>query len=166
MGVLFDVVRASVSAKDAAIHYGLTVNQFGKARCPWHNDTRPSLSFKGSWCKCFACNNGGSAIDLVAQLFTETPLQAAERINRDFRIGGDKTPIQTPGAVKRAAEREQARRENQVLYNSLVERERYCKTMLESYGPEDAERPEFVSLLRQLGETQDRIELLKLDFSL
>lgn len=86
MGALFDAVREGVTAREAAEMYGLAVDRHGKALCPWHEDRRPSLSFKGQYCKCFACGGGGSAIDLTAQLFGLTPLEAARRLSQDFHL--------------------------------------------------------------------------------
>lgn len=84
----FDTIRARVSASDAYARYAGPV-QRGKALCIWHNDRHPSLSFKGAFCKCFACGGGGSAIDVVMRLYGLDARGAAERINSDFALGLD-----------------------------------------------------------------------------
>ena len=96
MPALFESVRAQVSALDVAERYGLNI-QHGKAPCPWHNDRHPSLSFKSGRCRCFACNNGGSSIDLAARLLGCSPLDAAKRLNQDFNLGLDENAPRPTG---------------------------------------------------------------------
>lgn len=98
MGALFDGIRERITALEAAEFYGLTITREHKALCPWHSDSNPSLSFdrRTGRCKCFSCNNGGSAIDLVSAILSITPLQAAQRINADFRLGLDSSPAPPP----------------------------------------------------------------------
>ena len=93
MGSLFDEVRCRVTALDAARLYGIQFDRSGRrARCIWHSpDRHPSLSFKGGYCRCFACNNGGSSIDLVAKLFGLSPIDAARKLASDFRLPVDLT---------------------------------------------------------------------------
>ena len=40
---IYETVKAAISVKDAAEHYGLKVNRNGMACCPLHNDRYPSL---------------------------------------------------------------------------------------------------------------------------
>ena len=40
---LFEVVKASINAQEAAQAYGIDVNHHGMALCPFHNDRHPSL---------------------------------------------------------------------------------------------------------------------------
>ena len=92
---LFDEVRDRVTALEAARLYGLEFDRSGRrARCIWHSpDRHPSLTFKGSYCRCFACNNGGSSIDLVAKLFGLSPLEAARKLDADFALGLADRPL-------------------------------------------------------------------------
>jgi len=86
----FDEIKSRISAKDAALYYGVQIDKHGKARCLWHGpDEHPSLSFKGSFCNCFTCGNGGSAIDVTMQLFDLTAGDAADKLNSDFNLGID-----------------------------------------------------------------------------
>ena len=40
---LFEVVKASINTQEAAQAYGIDVNHYGMALCPFHNDRHPSL---------------------------------------------------------------------------------------------------------------------------
>ena len=157
MGLLFDLVREGVSARDAAEAYGLEINQHGRARCPWHDDKRPSLSFKGNWCRCFACNNGGSAIDLTAQLYGITPLEAANKLNEDFHIGADGTPGQRPTGPSKAELRRLDQMAFNILWCCLCDTERTASDFLRECTPADIDRPVFQAFLAELAQAQDRL---------
>ena len=40
---IYENIKAAISVKQAAEHYGLKVNRNGMACCPFHNDRHPSL---------------------------------------------------------------------------------------------------------------------------
>lgn len=40
---LFEIVKYGVSCREAAEQYGVEVNHYGMALCPFHNDRHPSL---------------------------------------------------------------------------------------------------------------------------
>ena len=40
---LFEVVKANINTQEAAQTYGIDVNHYGMALCPFHNDRHPSL---------------------------------------------------------------------------------------------------------------------------
>lgn len=161
MGRLFDLVREGVRARDAAEAYGLEINQHGKARCPWHDDKRPSLSFKGNICRCFACNNGGSAIDLTAQLFGISTLEAAQKLNADFRIGADAAPTQRPVGPSKADMRRMRERAFNIIWNDLCDREQAARNFLERCTPADINRPVFDEVLTEYARVQDRLNYLQ-----
>ena len=99
----FEVVRDNVTAEDAALFYGLTI-QRGKALCPFHNDKHPSLSFRKQRFRCWACGASGSAIDLTAQLLGISPYDAVKRLDADFRLGLDLDSKPDPAAVQERQE--------------------------------------------------------------
>ena len=63
----FQKIRQEIPIEEVARWLGIEV-QNGKARCPFHNDQTPSMSFKDGRFKCFGCDASGDAIDLVARL--------------------------------------------------------------------------------------------------
>ena len=40
---IFEIVKENVDLQEAAELYGIDVNRYGKALCPFHNDRHPSL---------------------------------------------------------------------------------------------------------------------------
>ena len=82
----YETIKAAISVKQAAEHYGLKVNRNGMACCPFHNDRHPSLKLNEDYFFCFGCGAKGDVIDLVARLFGLTNLQAAQQLASDFGL--------------------------------------------------------------------------------
>lgn len=83
----FREVRARVPAIDAARHYLLTFDSAGRrARCIFHDDHSPSMSFRNGRFRCWSCGASGTSIDIVMQLFGVSAVEAARIINRDFGL--------------------------------------------------------------------------------
>ena len=40
---IFEIVKENINLREAAELYGIDVNRYGKALCPFHNDRHPSL---------------------------------------------------------------------------------------------------------------------------
>ena len=81
----FPLIRRSVQIEEVAKWLGIEVHG-GKARCPFHNDQTPSLSFKDGRFKCFGCDASGDAIDLVAKLRHFSTVEAAHLISERFHL--------------------------------------------------------------------------------
>ena len=156
---LIETVSEAVTAKQAAELYGLRFDRHGgKAICPWHTDRHPSLSFKGKKCKCFACNNGGDSVDLTAQIFGVTLVEAARRLQQDFGIGMpvDKVNIRELRARQQA--KEKAKADNNRKYGDLCDIERQCGEALQGYDSADCwEDPIFLRTLRMYADAQDML---------
>lgn len=52
---IFEIVKGNVNLREAAERYGIDVNRYGKALCPFHNDRHPSLYVADDHYYCFAC---------------------------------------------------------------------------------------------------------------
>lgn len=89
--MLFERVKNSVTALQAARAYGLPVNRNGKALCPFHPDTNPSMKVDKRY-YCFGCGATGDSIDLTAQLLGIGKKEAAIRLANDFGIDGEMVP--------------------------------------------------------------------------
>ena len=95
---IYETIKAAISVKQAAEHYGLKVNRNGMACCPFHNDRHPSLKLNEDYFFCFGCGAKGDVIDFVARLFDLTSLQAAQKLAADF--GLDPKPPTAAAMVK------------------------------------------------------------------
>ena len=89
---IYENIKAAISVKQAAEHYGLKVNRSGMTCCPFHNDRHPSLKLNEDYFFCFGCGAKGDVIDLVAKLFNLSSYDAAKKLAYDFGIDPDKPP--------------------------------------------------------------------------
>ena len=89
---IYENIKAAISVKQAAEHYGLKVNRSGMTCCPFHNDRHPSLKLNEDYFFCFGCGAKGDVIDLVAKLFNLSSYDTAKKLAYDFGIDPDKPP--------------------------------------------------------------------------
>ena len=164
MAALFDAVRDSVTALQAAEAYGLNVTRYGKTRCVWHDDKNPSLSFnaKTGKCKCFVCGSGGSSIDFTAQLYGITPTEAAQRLAKDFHILPTLDREIVPKGPSRAQIRRDAEEWARQRWSYLCEVEREAREVLHKFSASDEtwRNPVFTRALKALGAVQIELERL------
>ena len=95
---IYETIKAAISVKQAAEHYGLKVSHNGMACCPFHNDRHPSLKLNEDYFFCFGCGAKGDVIDLVARLFNLSSYEAAQKLALDF--GLDPKPPTAAAMVK------------------------------------------------------------------
>ena len=77
---LFESVKAAVTVRQAAEHYGLEVNRGNMVCCPFHADRTPSMKLNEDYFYCFGCGAHGDVIDLVAKLFNLSSYDAAKKL--------------------------------------------------------------------------------------
>ena len=87
-GNLFEIVKESVTARDAAQLYGIEVKRGGMACCPFHDDRHPSMKVDTRF-HCFGCGADGDVIDFTSRLYNLSPKEAAEKLARDFGVAYD-----------------------------------------------------------------------------
>ena len=107
----FVAAREQVSALEVAQRYGVQIDRHGRARCPFHSDRHPSMTFKGSRYRCWSCGTSGDCVDLARGLYGGTYWEALQRINEDFGLnlplgGGKPTPQQQAEARERQRTKE------------------------------------------------------------
>ena len=108
---VFEVVKQSVTVREAAELYGIEVNRGGMACCPFHDDRHPSLKLNEDYFYCFGCGATGDVIDFTARLYDLSPKEAAEKLAQDFGLAYDsKAPVRR-NHVRQKSEA-QARKEN------------------------------------------------------
>ena len=156
---LFESVKAAVTVRQAAEHYGLEVNRGNMVCCPFHADRTPSMKLNEDYFYCFGCGTSGDVIDLVAKLFNLSSYDAAKKLAYDFGIDPDKPPaaaaLRKPKyPLAKAFQREELHCQRVLCdYLQLLER---WKVQCAPKTPEDTVDDRFVEACQML----DRVEYL------
>ena len=109
-----EIIKSVLSMRQVAARYGYDPDRTDCIKCPFHNDTHPSLriySEPGRGFYCYSCGAGGSVIDFVMRLFRINYKQALLRIGSDFGFSDDppdreaERRIRAEQSAKRLAER-------------------------------------------------------------
>ena len=85
---VFEVVKQSVTVREAAEMYGIAVGRGGMACCPFHDDRHPSMKVDTRF-HCFGCGADGDVIDFTARFYDLSPKEAAEKLAQDFGLSYD-----------------------------------------------------------------------------
>lgn len=87
---LFAAVKANVTPREAAERYGIKVDRYGRALCPFHDDHHPSMQLDDKRWRCWSCSPfPGDVIDLTAKLFGLSPVESAKKLAADFAVPYD-----------------------------------------------------------------------------
>lgn len=97
----FETVKQTVTTRQAAERYGLSVNRSGMARCPFHADHNPSMKVDDRF-YCFGCGASSDVIDFTARRFGISLKDAATKLAADF--GSNPRPPTEVHIPKRHAE--------------------------------------------------------------
>ena len=160
----FQNVKYGVSCREAAERYGVEVNRYNKALCPFHNDRHPSLYVADDHYYCFACGAHGDVIGFAANFFGLPIYEAAQRLAADFGIDTDRPP------TKEILEK----RRQQTEAQQLMENERLCCSVLSDYArvlwdwkvryapqsPAEAPDERFVEACHKLDEAEYYLDIL------
>ena len=161
---LFEIVKYGVSCREAAERYGVEVNHYGMALCPFHNDRHPSLYVADDHYYCFACGEHGDVIDFAAKLFGLPLYEAAQRLAADFHLTPDKPPSAAALHAKRIRTEAQQLRENERLcFSVLSDYARVLRSWKVQYAPQSpAEAPDerFVEACHKLDEVEYYLDIL------
>ena len=161
---LFEIVKYGVSCREAAERYGVEVNHYGMALCPFHNDRHPSLYVADDHYYCFACGEHGDVIDFAAKLFALPLYEAAQKLAADFHLTPDKPPSAAALHAKRIRTEAQQLRENERLcFSVLTDYARVLRRWKVQYAPQlPAEAPDerFVEACHKLDEVGYYLDIL------
>ena len=80
---IYNTIKAAVTTRQAAEHFGLAVDKHGMALCPFHEDHQPSLKLDQRY-YCFGCHVTGDVIDFTAKLHGISNRQAAVKLAEIF----------------------------------------------------------------------------------
>ena len=149
---IFEAVKQSVTTRQAAERYGIRVERNGMCRCPFHDDSTPSMKLDRRY-YCFGCGATGDVIDFVSRLHGIGSKEAAILLAQDFTIPHE-------GSTDRPSKPRQQNIDEQ----NYQHMERYCFRVLLDYyrllccwkegyapqTPEDGYHPRFVEALQKL----------------
>ena len=161
---IFEIVKENVNLREAAELYGIDVNRYSKALCPFHNDRHPSLYVADNHYYCFTCGEHGDVIDFVGRLFQLSPYDAARKLAADFHLTPDKPPSAAALHAKRIRTEAQQLRENERLcFSILSDYAHVLRDWKVRYAPQSpAEAPDerFVEACHKLDEVEYYLDIL------
>ena len=161
---IFTTVKAAVTLRQAAEHYGLQVRRNGMTCCPFHNDRHPSLYVSDDHYHCFACGEHGDVIDLTAKLFDLRLYDAARKLALDFHLAPDKPlPESIRQKWKQKTKAQQLRENEQLCFSVLNEHRRLLLDWKKRYAPqapEDSLDKRFVEACHRLPWVDYQLDIL------
>lgn len=163
---VFEAVREGVTAKEAALRYGIKIGKGGMARCLFHKDRNPSMKVDRRF-HCFGCQEDGDAIDLTAKLFGLKPKEAAVKLAQDFGIPYEMTADKTSfvpktGKGSLAGQLSEKQKEARYMHTLFAYRDLLadCRRKYCPRGPEEEWHPRFEEALAQSPYVEAAIDLL------
>ena len=161
---IFTTVKAAVTLRQAAEHYGLQVRRNGMTCCPFHNDRHPSLYVSDDHYHCFACGEHGDVIDLTAKLFDLRLYDAARKLALDFHLAPDKPlPEAIRRKMKHKTKAQQLRENEQLCFSVLNQYRRLLLDWERQYAPqapEDVLDERFVEACHRLPWAEYQLDIL------
>ena len=161
---IFEIIKENVNLWEAAELYGIDVNRYSKALCPFHNDRHPSLYVADDHYYCFACGAHGDVIDFVSKLFQLSLYDAARKLAADFHLSPDKPPSAAALHAKRIrTEAQQLKANERLCCSVLSDYARVLRDWKVQYAPQSpAEAPDerFVEACHKLDEVEYYLDIL------
>ena len=148
---VFEVVKQSVSTREAAAFYGIEVKRNGMACCPFHDDKNPSMKVDQRF-HCFGCGADGDVMDFTAKLFDLSPKEAAEKLAQDFGLIYDSQAPPRRRYVRQKTEAQKFREDRQRCYRVLSDYHHLLKKWESDHSPrtpEEEPHPRFVEAIQK-----------------
>ena len=155
---IYGTIKAAISVKQAAEHYGLKVNRNGMACCPFHNDRHPSLKLNEDYFFCFGCGAKGDVIDLVARLFSLSSYDAVKKLAADFGVAGQKPSILAK--LQRGKSQAEAERRCFRVLGDYLRILQDWKEHCAPQSPEDAIDPRYAEACHMLERIGNMLDIL------
>lgn len=158
---LFEAVKESVSPRQIADYYGLSVHN-DMVSCLFHDERTPSMKLYDDHFYCFGCGKHGDVTDMVGELFGLSPKEAAEKIAHDFGISydkqhGDYKPSKESIIAK--IKRKQDKAKEKQIYSVLCNYLHLLRDWRTEYAPKSEDEPLNPLFIKALIET-DHIDNL------
>ena len=165
---VFEAVKQSVTTRQAALAYGISVGRNGMACCPFHDDRHPSMKVDRRF-HCFACQADGDVIDCTSRLFGLSSKEAALKLAEDFSISFDRkghNPPQKRMISRKISEEMRYRQAEQKCFWVLCDYLHLLERWKEEYAPKQPEEdwnPLFVEALHRQPYIEYLLDLLLSD---
>ncbi len=160
---IYEIVKANVTVRQAAEHYGVEVQRNGMCCCPFHDDRHPSMKLNEDYFYCFGCGAHGDVIEFTARLFGLSSYETAKKLAYDFGLDPGKPPaaaaLKKPEyPLARAFQRDEMRCQRVLCdYLHLLEdwKERYAPS-----SPEEEWDDRFVEACQMLDRVENLVDVL------
>ena len=138
---IYETIKAAISVKQAAEHYGLKVSRNGMACCPFHHDRHPSLKLNENYFFCFGCGAKGDVIDLVARMFELSGYEAAQRLAADFGISTEPGQAVAASCKPKRPNIRQFREDEMLCFRVLMDYLHLLEDWRVRYAPRTPDEP-------------------------
>lgn len=149
---IFEAVKQTVTTRQAVARYGIRVERNGMCRCPFHNDSTPSMKLDRRY-YCFGCGATGDVIDFVSRLRGIGSMEAAILLARDFAIPYEDSAGKTNRPRQQNTDEQNYQHMERYCFRVLLDYYRLLCRWKEDFAPqtpEDGYHPRFVEALQKL----------------
>ena len=148
---VFEVVKQSVTVREAAEMYGIVVGRGGMACCPFHDDRHPSMKVDTRF-HCFGCGADGDVIDFTARLYNLAPREAAEKLAQDFGLAYDSQAPPRRRYIRQRSEGQKFRENRDHAFRVLADYYHLLRKWETDYSPKTPEEnphPRFMEAIQR-----------------
>ena len=159
---VFEVVKQSVTTREAAEMYGIEVKRGGMACCPFHDDRHPSMKVDRRF-HCFGCGADGDVIDFTARLYNLTPKEAAEKLAQDFGLAYDSQAPPRRNYVRQKSEAQKLKEKREHGWRVLTDYYHLLRKWETDYSPKTPDEdphPRFMEAIQKKDYTGYLLDLL------
>ena len=148
---VFEVVKQSVTAREAAELYGIAVGRGGMACCPLPDDRHPSMKVDTRF-HCFGCGADGDVIDFTARFYDLSPKEAAEKLAQDFGLSYDSKAPPRRSYVRQKSEAQVRKEKREHGWRVLTGYYHLLRKWEADYSPktpDEAPHPRFLEAIQK-----------------
>ena len=149
---VFEVVKQSVTVREAAEMYGIAVGRGGMACCPFHDDRHPSMKLNEDYFYCFGCGATGDVIDFTARLYDLSPKEAAEKLALDFGLAYDSQAPPRRNYVRQKSEAQKLKEKREHGWRILTDYYHLLRKWETDYSPKTPDEdphPRFMEAIQK-----------------
>ena len=132
---IFEAVKQSVTTRQAAERYGIRVERNGMCRCPFHDDSTPSMKLDRRF-YCFGCGATGDVIDFVSRLRGIGSKEAAILLAQDFAIPYEDSAGKTNRPQQQNTDEQNYQHMERYCFRVLLDYYRLLCRWKEDYAPQ------------------------------